>query len=252
MSTWTESASASFACRHSSAHSADAARVLALLERARERLNEHFPDLTDGLTVVMHDTPHALAASNPLMPALWAITAGPARRYVTGWIGHREMHVLSPRALRQRASDVSGSFEMLALAPASLYARRVIVESNRDLRSARMPGRVWHGLRWAWMIEGSARWFSAETGYSRGAVGDYMRSGHRPHFPPTARDAPLLAGSLIELLAESGGESAVARLAARLHSGGSHTALQIAFGERALPTVEDDWRSRLRTLAEGA
>jgi hypothetical protein len=250
---WTESASASFACRHSSAHSADAARVLGLLERTRERLSPEFPQqLNDGLTVVLHDSPHALALSNPLMPALWGLTAKPVRRYVAGWIGHRELHVLSPRALRERASSVSGSFEMLALAPASLYARRVIVEGNRELASARLPGRVWHGLRWSWMLDGAARWFSGETGYSRGVVGQYMRSDRHPRFPPSARDAPLLGGSLIELLAEEQGETAVARLAARLHTGGSHTALQIAFGERALMTVEGEWRSRLRRLAEGA
>jgi hypothetical protein len=249
---WSESASASFECRHSSTCSADAARVLALLERTRERLGAEFPQLTDGLTIVLHDSPHALALSNPLMPALWRITAKPVRRYVAGWIGHRELHVLSPRALRDRASSVSGSFEMLALAPASLYARRVIVEGNRELASARMPSRVWQGLRWSWMVDGAARWLSGESGYSRGVVGAYMRAGSRPSFPPSARDAPLLGASLIELLAEAQGERAVARLAARLHTGGSHTALQIAFGERALMTVEAEWRSRLRRLAEGA
>ena len=51
----------------------------------------------------MHDSPHALALSNPLMPAIWGPTAKPARRYVTGWAGRHELHVLSPRALRDRA-----------------------------------------------------------------------------------------------------------------------------------------------------
>jgi hypothetical protein len=249
---WTESASPSFACRHSSAQSADAARVLGLLEHTRERLNRHFPELTDELTVVLHDSPVALAMSNPLMPLMWVTTAKPVRRYVAGWVGHRELHVLSPRALRERASNVSGSFEMLALAPASLYARRVIIESNRELRSARAPTRVWQGLRWSWLVEGAARWFSGEAGYSRGVVGDYMRSGHRPHFPPTARDSPLLGSSLMELLAEQQGENAVARLTSRLHTQGARTALQVAFGERALMTVENDWRLALRRLAEGA
>jgi hypothetical protein len=97
--------------------------VLALLERTRERLAPQFPQLTGALTVVLHDSPHALVLSNPLMPALWTITARPARRYIAGWVGRHELHVLSPRALRERASGVSGSFEMLALAPATLYAR---------------------------------------------------------------------------------------------------------------------------------
>jgi hypothetical protein len=248
---WTESASASFACRHSSARSADAARVLALLERTRERLAGHFPQLTNELTVVLHDSAHALALSNPLMGALWTATGRSARRYVTGWAGHSELHVLSPSALRARASKVSGSFEMLALAPASLYARRVIIGSNRELESARLASRLWAELRWAWLLDGSARWFSGESGYSRSVVGQYIRAGHRPHFPPTARDAPLVAGTLIELLAEQQGEAGVARLAGRLHTGGAQTALRLAFGERALMNVEGDWRTRLRHLADG-
>ena len=203
---WTESASTSFACRHSSARAADAARVLALLERTRERLAAHFPQLATELTVVLHDSPHALALSNPLMPALWGLTAKPARRYVAGWAGRHELHVLSPRALRERASGVSGSFEMLALAPASLYARRVIVETNRELQQARLPGRSWAELRWAWLLEGAARWLSGESGArTQRSSAKYMRTGHRPRFPPSARDAPLLAATLIELLAEQEG-----------------------------------------------
>jgi hypothetical protein len=226
--------------------------VLALLERTRARLAEHFPALTAELTVVLHDSPHALALSNPLMPALWGVTGSSARRYVAGWAGHGELHVLSPLALRDRASKVSGSFEMLALAPASLYARRVIIESNRELQSARLPTRLWAELRWAWLLDGASRWFSGENAHARNVVGHYVRTGRRPHFPPTARDAPLLGGTLIDLLAEQQGEAAVARVARRLHTGGSQTALRVAFGERALMTVEGDWRSRLRRLADGA
>ena len=97
---WAESTSPSFACRHSSARSADAARVLRLLERTRERLIEHYPDPGAGLTVVLHDSPQALVLSNPLMPLVWGLTARRARRYVTGWAGRHELHVLAPRALR--------------------------------------------------------------------------------------------------------------------------------------------------------
>ncbi|MCL2417858.1 MAG: hypothetical protein FWD04_01085 [Conexibacteraceae bacterium] len=225
--------------------------MLAQLERARERLAEHFQQPAGELTVVLHDTPHALALSNPLMPALWGVTSATARRYAVGWAGRSELHVLSPLALRARATRVSGSFEMLALAPASVYARRVIAESNRELQSARLPSRLWSELRWAWLLEGASRWFSGETGYSRSVVGAYMRGGRRPSFPPTVRDAPLLGGTLIEMLAEQEGATAVARLAGRLHSGGPQTALRLAFGQRPLMSVENDWRARLRRLADG-
>lgn len=248
---WSESTSASFACRHSSARPHDAARVLRLLERTRERLAENFAPPDGGLTVVLHDSPHALALSNPLMPLVWGLTARQARRYVTGWAGRQELHVLSPRALRERASLVSGSFEMLALAPATLYAKRVIVGANRELQTARLPARSWAELRWAWLVEGASRWLSGESGHARTVVGQYMRSGHRPHFPPRARDAPLLAPVLIELLAEQQGAGGVARLAGRLHAGGADAALLHAFGGQQLASVENEWRSRLRRLGEG-
>ncbi|MGH2860710.1 MAG: hypothetical protein ACRDLT_04280 [Solirubrobacteraceae bacterium] len=248
---WTESASASFACRHSSERAADAARVLRLLERTRERLTEHFGPLDTDTTVVLHDSPQALVLSNPLMPVIWGLSARPARRYVTGWAGRHELHVLSPRALRDRASRVSGSYEMLALAPASLYAKRVIVGSNRELQSARLPARSWAELRWAWLVEGASRWLSGESGHARSVVGQYMRSGRRPHFPPGPRDAPLLAAPLIELLAEEQGPDGVARLAGRLHTGGSDAALLHAFPGRGLSSIESEWRSRLRRLGEG-
>ena len=248
---WTESASTSFACRHSSARTADAARVLRQLERTRERLAAHLPQPAVELTVVLHDSPHALALSNPLMPAIWGFTAKPARRYVAGWAGRHELHVLSPRALRDRASGVSGSFEMLALAPASLYAKRVIVGTNRELQQARLPARSWAELRWAWLVEGAARWLSGESGYGRTIVGQYMRTGHRPRFPPSPGDAPLLAPTLIELLAEQQGPAAVARLVGRLHTGGPDAALLSAFPGQGLTSIESEWRSRLRRLGEG-
>ena len=82
--------------------------MLRLLERTRERLIEHFPQPAAELTVVLHDSPQALVLSNPLMPLIWGLTAEPARRYVTGWAGRHELHVLSPRALRERASGRLG------------------------------------------------------------------------------------------------------------------------------------------------
>jgi hypothetical protein len=248
---WTESASPSFACRHSSARAADAARVLALLEGTRERLREALPKLDHEPTIVLHDSRHALALSNPLMTLNWSLAGRPARRYIAGWTRHGEVHVLSPGALRARASRVSGSFEMLALAPATLYVRRVIIESNRDLRHARGPVAMWQQLRWAWLLEGASRWLSGESGYSRAVVVDYLRSGRRPHFPPSAREAPLLAPSLAELLAETDGDRGIARLVSRLHSGGAGAALQSAFSGRSLAAIEGEWRSRLRQLEQG-
>lgn len=249
---WVESSSPSFQCRHSSACQDDAAGVLGLLERTRERLARHYPRTTEELTVILHDSPASLALSNPMMGLLWSTTERTSRRYVTGWTGSREMHVLSPRALRDRASGVAGSYEMLALSPASLYVRRVILECNHDARHSRIPGRGILDIRWSWLLEGASRWFSGESGHGRAVVGYRMRHHARPHFPPTIRNAPLLAPSLIELLAQHRNEAAVAQLTTRLHRHGPHAALTKAFGSRTLASVESDWRGELRRLADGA
>src|ERR1700761_4894899 len=144
--------------------------MLASLETLRSRLERYFPRTVDELTVVLHDGPISLTLSNPLMPALWAATAPSVRRYVTGWVGRRELHVLAPAALRRRASGLAGSFEMLSLAPQSLYARRVILEAQHDVRHSRIPLRHMIEPRWAWLIEGVARWFSGESQHARAAV----------------------------------------------------------------------------------
>jgi len=140
---------------------------------------------------------------------------------------------------------------MLALAPASLYARRVIVEANRELHSARLPSRLWMELRWSWLLEGAARWFSGETGYSRSVVGQYMRSGHRPHFAPSVRDAPLLAGSLIELLAEREGEGRSRGWQGACTRAGRTRRSPPPSPAAASTAFEGDWRLRLRRLADG-
>ncbi|MDE3129619.1 MAG: hypothetical protein KGL16_00565, partial [Acidobacteriota bacterium] len=99
--------------------------------------------------------------------------------------------------------------------------------------------------------EGVSRWLSGESGHARAVVGHYLRSGRRARFPPGPRDAPLLGPSLIELLAEQHGPAAVVRLAGRLHTGGAAAALLSAFPGQGLSSVEAEWRTRLRRLAEG-
>lgn len=246
---WTESATTSFACRHSSAHTGDAARVLLSLEAMRLRLERLFPRTVDDLTVVLHDSPVSLALSNPLMSVLWGATARSVRRYVTGWVGRRELHVLAPAALRRRASGLPGSFEMLALAPESLYARRVILEAQHDVRHSRIPGRGLVEPGWAWLIEGAARWFSGESQHSRAAVAHRLRTGGHPRFPPRFADAPLLGPTLIDLLVGVRGEAAAAAMASRLDPGGASAALSRAFPGWALGNIEAEWHQRLRQTA---
>jgi hypothetical protein len=246
---WVESASPSFRARHDSAQADAAARVLESLERTRERLEEHFPRTAAELTVVLHRSTASLTMSNPVLPLVWFMTAPAARRYVAGWVGRQELHVLAPDVLAQRASNVPGSREMLELSAAALYARRVVRENNRELSRAAPGIRILLELRWAWMLEGAARWFSGQTDHARPAVARRLREGGRPSFPPGLRDAALLGGTVIDLLAREEGERAAAQFASRLNAKGPRAALSKAFGGRSLAHTEDAWRSHLARIA---
>ncbi|MGI8903523.1 MAG: hypothetical protein ACR2IP_07675 [Solirubrobacteraceae bacterium] len=247
--TWVETLSPSFRARHDSVDTDDAERVLDSLERTRERLASWFPRTVGELTVVLHRGGASLALSNPLLPLRRLATAAAARRYVAGWAGSAELHVLAPAALRARAANVSGSREMLALTTASLYARRVIAENNPDLVRARAPARVRLELRWAWLLEGGARWFSGQTDHSRPAIARRLRDGEPPSFPPGLRDALLLGGTVIDLLAREQGERAAAQFVCRLHPQGARAALSKAFDGRAFVHTEGAWRSHLARMA---
>jgi hypothetical protein len=177
------------------------------------------------------------------------MTAPAARRYVAGWAGTTELHVLAPGVLRARASAVTGSREMLALSAAALYARRVIVENNRDLHAVIGAIRLSRELRWAWLVEGAARWFCGQTEHARPAIARRLHEGRSPHFPPGLRDATLLGGTVIDLLAREEGERAAAAFACKLDRRGPAAALAGAFGGRPLYQTEEAWRSHLTRLA---
>ncbi len=249
---WVESISPSFRARHDSADADDADRVLHMLERTRDRLAESFPRPAVDLTVVLHRSTLSLSLTNPLLPLVWIATAPAARRYVAGWAGRDELHVLAPVTLEARASTVPGSREMLDRSAAALYTRRVITENNRDLPDAMTPARVRRELRWAWLIEGAARWFSGQTEFARPAIARRLREGSRPSFPPGLRDATLLGGTVIDLLVREEGERAAAQFACRLHPQGARAALGQAFGGRPLVHTEGAWRSHLARLAGAA
>ena len=246
---WVESVSPSFRARHCTADSDDADRVLYSLERVRAELERVFPCTIGEITVVLHPGFVGLSLTNPLLPLVWLQTAPAARRYVAGWAGPREIHVLAPSALERRASNVPGSREMLELTPAALYARRVIAENNRELRQARAPVRAALELRWAWLLEGGARWLAGQTVHARPAITRRLREGRRPSFPPGPRDAALLGATVIDLLACEEGGAAAARFVCRLHPRGPRAALSEAFRGRALAHTEGAWRSHLARLA---
>ena len=70
----------------------------------------------------------------------------------------------------------------------------------------------------------------------------------RPEFPPAARDAQLLGGTLFSLLEEQRGSAAAVELAeATRDDDGPRRAIEWAFGRRAA-SVERDWRDYLESL----
>jgi hypothetical protein len=247
--TWVESRLGTFRARHEESQARDARRVLESLSLAAARMEGLFARPVQEVTVVLHDSVMSLTMTNPAMPLIWLMTDPAARRYVAGWAGENELHVLSPGLLRARASSVEGSREMLALSAASLYARRVIIDNNRDLQHVMRAIRVRRELRWAWLLEGAARWFSGQTEHARPAIARRLHEGSQPRFPPGLRDATLLGGTVIDLLAREQGEPATAAFATRLDSRGPSAALADAFGGRPLRRSEEAWRSHLQRLA---
>ena len=71
------------------------------------------------------------------------------------------------------------------------HARRVIMLNNRELIGRFGPVRLARELRWAWLLEGGARWFAGQTEFARPAIARRLHEGGRPSFPPGLRDAAL-------------------------------------------------------------
>ena len=243
---WAETPSETFVARHDARDAGDVGRVLAQREYARERLERRLDVALGELAVVLHGAPAQLDAAQPWVSLQRRMTAPAARRYVVGWAGERELHVLAPRLLAQRASNVEGSLEMLMLAPSALLARRAVAERHPGFPPPLGPLRLRRWLRSAWFVEGAAQWLSGQTRHVRPAVARRLREGRPPAFPPGRADALLLGGTVFDLLAREEGERA-AITAAR--EGPSHL-LRDGFGGRGQRQTGDAWRSHLARLAE--
>src|SRR3954469_13204636 len=244
---WVDTASDTFVARHDERDSADAERVLAQLEHARERLERQLEVEIGELSVVLHGSPAQLDAAQPWLPLQRRLTAPAARRYVVGWAGARELHVLAPRLLAQRASNVEGSLELLMLAPAGLLARRAVAVRQPGFPPPVGPRRLSRWMRHAWYVEGAAQWLSGQTAHVRPALARRLREGSPPAFPPGRADALLLGGTLIDLLArEEGDRAAVAAIRE-----GPQRVLEALGGSRRDRHTAAAWRSHLARVAEG-
>jgi hypothetical protein len=232
---WQETASETFVARHDERDAEDAERVLAQLEHARTRLQRRLGTEVGELAVVLHPTSAQLDAAQPWLPLQRARTNPAARRYVVGTVADQEIHVLAPRLLAQRASNVEGSLELLMLAPSALLAKRLLAPRRR-LRRQDAP----------WRLEGAAQYLSGQTKHIRPAVVLRIHERPQPSFPPGRRDALLLGGTVFDLLAREEGEDACLALAT---APDPSQALERAFHGRPLRQTEQAWRSHLNRLA---
>ena len=246
---WVESVSQSFRARFAERDVDEAARVLDQLERARDRLSRHFARVPGELTVVVHDSSLALSLAQPYLPLARMVTAPAGRRYLAGWFGASELHVLAPRLLAARASGVLGSRELLALTPTAVYASVVVGANNPELPPPFTVASFMRYLRWAWLAQGAAQYFAGQVEHLRPAIARRLREGGAPDFPPGVRDAALLGGTVFDLLARQEGDAAAAALAGRLHPQGARAALTKAFGQRSITHTASTWRTHLARLA---
>ncbi len=239
---WLETPSETFVARHDERDAEDAQRVLAQLEYARPRLQARLGAEVGELAVVLHPTSAQLDAAQPWLVLQRSRTAPAARRYVVGRVTDGELHVLAPRVLAARASNVEGSLELLMLAPTALLAKRLLTPDRRRRlgRGRSLPQDA------PWRLEGAAQFFSGQTRHIRPAV--VLRTHERPapSFPPGRRDALLLGGTVFDLLAREEGQEACVDLA---RAPNPAQALERAFHGRPMRQTEQAWRSHLNRLA---
>jgi hypothetical protein len=244
---WIESHSPSFSARHEERDTDAAAAMLEQLEHFRDELDEQFETTPGEVAVVMHPGPGALSLAHPWLPLARMAAAPAARRYMAGWFATGEIHVLAPRVLQERGSAVPGSREALALTPEHEYAHVVVGANNPALPPPFTPRSFARYLRWAWLCEGAATHLAGQTPHLRPAIARRLREGGRPAFPPTARDAVLLGGTVFAMLEDEAGQDACVRLATRPPESGGEAAIRQAF-DRPASEVEAGWRRRLDEL----
>ncbi len=135
------------------------------------------------ITVVIHDNPAWLAAAHPLLPAVRWAAAPAGRRYLAGWPMATELHVLNEQWTEQRAGGEDSERALRGTAE-RLYVQVVLAANNPALPPIWSPRRFLRYLRWAWMIEGAAQYFSGQVPLFRPAVLNRLGSaggrGSRP------------------------------------------------------------------------
>jgi hypothetical protein len=242
---WVETHSLSFAARHEADDEECAQRMLDELEDLRLDLEERFEEAPGEVTVIVHPAAAWLAAAHPFLPAARCAAAPAGRRYLAGWAMANEIHVLSDSCMDRRAAGEDSQRALRATAQ-RLYVQLVVASNNHQLPPPWGPRRFARYLRWAWLVEGAAQYYSGQTGLFRAAVIRRMREGGPPAFPPTARDAIILGGTIFDLLErESGSPDAADLMVSRLRKDGANGNLELAF-DMPIGEIEQLWRRHLR------
>ncbi|MGI8750445.1 MAG: hypothetical protein ACR2J6_07840 [Thermoleophilaceae bacterium] len=245
---WVETPSLSFVARHESTQARAAERVLDDLERFRAQLEGFFEHVPGEVAVVIHPRPLMLSLAHPWLPVLRVVSAPAGRRYFAGFFNRREIHVLAPAALEERASGVPGSREALALSPRHEYAHLVIGSVNPALPPPFTPGTFRRYLQMAWLAEGAATHFAGQVPHLRAAVARRLHEGGQPSFPPGARDGLVLGGTVFGLLEAEAGEDACVELARSASATAAKRVLEEAF-KRPMASIERSWTDYLAALA---
>jgi hypothetical protein len=241
---WVETHSLSFAARHEADDAECAQRTLDDLEDLRLRLEERFDEAPGEVTVVVHPAAAWLAAAHPFLPAARWAAAPAGRRYLAGWAMATELHVLNDDYMDRRAAGEDSQRALRGTAQ-RLYVQLVLAANNQQLPPPWGPRRFGRYLRWAWLIEGAAQYYSGQISHFRAAVIRRMREGGPPAFPPSARDAIILGGTVFDLLERRSGPDATDVLVSRLRKDGARGNLELAFNAPAAE-IERLWRRHLR------
>jgi hypothetical protein len=244
---WVETESLSFTVRFEEGDEECAERTLDRLEELRLRLEERFERVPGGVTVILHPSAGWLAAAHPFLPAARVAAAPAGRRYLAGWATRTELHTLTDSALERRAGGPESLRALLGTSE-RLYAQLVIAANNDKVPPPWGPRTFSRYLRWAWLIEGGAQFYAGHWSSFRPAVLRRLTEGPRPAFPPSARDAVVLGGSVFDLLDHEVGRHACDLLVARLPKAGPATALETAFGA-PIREIEPAWRDHVEALA---
>jgi hypothetical protein len=244
--TWVETESLSFTSRHEAEDTSTAQRALDALEDLRLRLEERFDEVPGDVTVVVHPAPGWLAAAHPFLPAARLASAPAGRRYLAGWAMATELHILNDEYTDRRAAG-EDSLAALRGTAERLYVQVVVGANNDRLPPPWGIRRFSRYLRWAWLVEGAAQYFAGQVPLFRAAVSTRMRQARSPSFPPTARDAIILGGTIFDLLEHTRGRDACAVLVSRLRRNGARGNLELAF-DAPIREIEREWRQHLKEL----